>query len=171
MLKTLTVCAALCVAVTLSLPAVGAAQGASENSVPLNNVPVWILAAANQAAKQFFGPAAVILTAQTDPEGEFVTYEFTGAAAGSIGFEIDIFPDGSVDEVEEIIESSEVPADVLAQLLEFFPNFTPTLVEKSTRPQDNGLNGVWYEFEGRLRGQDVDVEVNALTKSILLEAN
>jgi hypothetical protein len=55
---------------------------------------VWVLNAARLAATQSFGPSAVIVSAQTDPEGDFLTYEFTGAAPGILGFEITFCPMG-----------------------------------------------------------------------------
>jgi hypothetical protein len=172
MLKTFAVCAvSICAVVILSLPSVVYAQGTQENTVPLNQVPVWVLNAAKLAANQFFGPTAVIVSAQTDPEGDFLTYEFTGAAPGILGFEIDVLPDGKVEEVEQVIPASSVPTNVLARLTTFFPNFQPTLVEKSTRPAANGLTAVWYEFEGRLRTEEVDIEINASSLSILIEAD
>jgi hypothetical protein len=76
-----------------------------------------------------------------------------------------------VEEIEQLIPASMVPIDVLARLTTFFPNFQPTAVEKSTRSAANGLTAVWYEFEGRLRGTDVDIEINASNLSILIEAD
>ena len=169
MLKTFAVYAvSIGAVVILSLPSVVYAQ---ETPVPLNQVPVWVLNAAKVAATQSFGPTAVIVSAHTDPEGDFLTYEFVGAAPGILGFEIDIFPDGKLEEIEQVIPASMVPTDVLARLTTFFPNFQPTTVEKSTRPGANGLTAVWYEFEGRLRGAEVDIEINASTLSILIEAD
>jgi hypothetical protein len=140
MMKTFAVCAvSICAVVTLSLPV----AYAQETSVPLNQIPVWVLNAAKAAANQTFGPSAVIVSAQTDPEGDFLTYEFTGAAPGILGFEIDVLPDGKVEEIEQVIPASMVPTDVLARLTTFFPNFQPTTVEKSTRAAANGLTAVW----------------------------
>ena len=90
MLKKFALCAvSISAVVILAFPSAAHAQ---ETQVPLNQVPAWVLNAARVAANQFFGPSAVIVSAQTDPEGDFLTYEFTGAAPGILGFGIDVFP-------------------------------------------------------------------------------
>lgn len=71
--------------------------------------------------------------------------------------EVDVLEDGTMEKVEEQIEKSALPEAVTKTLAEKLPKFEPTMVEKSTRPN----NVVIYEFEGTHDGKEIDAEINS----------
>ena len=72
-------------------------------------------------------------------------YEFIGKLPNGKAFEVDVYTDGRVEEVEEEIDMNSIPPAVRATLNRFFPNLQPSKVEKSTRAN----LGVWYEFDAK----------------------
>ena len=89
-------------------------------------------------------------TAGTDFDSQLgsAEYEIKGKMENGTVVEVDVSPEGKVHEIETAIPAVEVPAPVTKLLNAYLPGFTPTLTEKSARP--DGVN--FYEFEGKRRG-------------------
>ena len=73
--------------------------------------------------------------------------------------EIDVSPDGRIHEVETAIATSDVPAAVM-KIIE--PTFRVSSLRSSNEPARH------YEFEGKVNGREVDVEVNASGTEIII---
>ena len=155
-------------ALFFGLVSVVSAQDTGTEEITVNSVPQWIMDTAQRAGDQFF-VTVTLDSVQFDPEGDLPTYEFSGAAEGVMGFEIDIYPDGTLEEVEETIAEGDAPSAVMDVLSTYFPNLEMEQVERSTRPGKNGLYDIYYEFTGMNDGQDVDIEINEDASMILIE--
>lgn len=125
-----------------------AALAQEETTMTMEEVPANVMEAANAAN-------AKGVTFETVAMDDGV-YEFSGAMEGGMGYEIDVMEDGSIEEVEEQIEASELPEAVSAALESNLAGFTPEYVERSTRAE--GL--IVYEFEGDHEGASIDAEIN-----------
>jgi hypothetical protein len=137
---------------------------AGEKPVDLGGVPEWVLHTARVAL-----PNAKIAGAQIDEDEIAAVYEIQGTYKGA-GAEIDVFPDGTLDEIELIIKESEVPAAARELFAKYFPNFDLVKVEKSIRPNRTGLLETWYEWDGTTEdGVAVDVEVDSRGSTYLVE--
>lgn len=168
----------VCAALFLSLVSVATAQDATpepmitegiEEEISMDQVPNWVRSAANEAAEYYF-PGATFESVQFDVGGELSAFEFAGTSAEGATIEIDILPDGSLQEVEEIIDESGVPAEALTTLQTYVADFTVADYERSIRPQSNGIVQVWYEFGGtNAAGEEFDVEVNEAGTLLLIE--
>ena len=125
-----------------------------ETTMSMEEVPQAAMEAAQAEAES----AGVELTtvAMDDDEGT-QTYELGGTMENGMGFEVDVLEDGTIEEVEEEIEMSEVPEAVTATLEENLSGFEPSYIERSTREEGSQ---VVYEFEGTHEGGEVDVEIN-----------
>lgn len=142
--------------------------GAEEEELTIENAPEWTVDTAQHAGEAFFG-SVTLEAVQFDEEGDLPTYEFTGTAEGVEGFEIDVYPDGTLSEVEETIADADVPAEVTTVLTTYFAGFEAAEYERSTRPGKSGLYEVWYEFAGTLDGADLDIEINEDGSMIVVE--
>jgi hypothetical protein len=113
-----------------------------------------------------FAPDAQWESAGTDYDTQLMEpeYEIKGKTKDGKAVEIDVSPDGKIHEVETAIAASEVPGSVLKMIETYLPGFEPTLVEMSARPD----NVNFYEFEGKVNGRDVDIEVNAAGTEIII---
>lgn len=72
--------------------------------------------------------------------------------------EVDVLADGTVEDVEEETDMSEVPQEVSAAPEQNLAGFQPKFIEKSTR--DDG-DTVIYEFEGEPDGEQIDTEIES----------
>lgn len=140
----------LLAAAAFSLAAPAFAQ--EEQTMTMEQVP----AAAMAAAKAQAGSMEFTAVAMDDDEGT-QTYELSGKMANGMAMEVDVLADGTIEEVEEQVEMSAVPATVTAALETNLAGFKPAMAEKSTRAG----NVVVYEFEGTHKGKEIDVEINA----------
>jgi hypothetical protein len=110
-----------------------------------------------------------ITAAQIDEDEIHAVFEIQGTYKGA-GAEIDVFPDGPLDEIELIIAESEVPAAPRQLFQTYFPDFDLVKVEKSIRPTKTGLLETWYEWDGvTADGVAVDVEVDSRGSTYLVE--
>ena len=134
-------------AALLALPVV-----AQETEVKMADVP----AAAMEAAKANAKGVTFDKVMMDNDEGT-ATYEFSGKMTNGMMLEVDVLEDGTVEEIEEQIEASALPAEVTATLEKELAGFVPTMVEMSTR--EGGM--VVYEFTGTVDGKDIDAEINA----------
>jgi hypothetical protein len=124
-----------------------AAQAQEETAMTMEEIPPTVMEAAN-AANTMGGTFESV--AMDDG-----VYELAGTLESGMGFEVDVAEDGSVEEVEEQIEASELPEAVAAALEENLPGFAPDYIERSTRPE--GV--IVYEFEGTHDGAEIDAEI------------
>jgi uncharacterized membrane protein YkoI len=123
-----------------------------ENAITMEEAPQ----AAKDAAMSH-ADGVTFETVQIDNDQGTETYEFAGKMANGMQIEVDVLADGSLEEIEEQIEVSAVPPEVMATLEQNLAGFKPEMAEKSTRPD----NLVVYEFEGTHDGKEIDVEINA----------
>jgi len=158
----------LTAALLAALPGVAAAQDSGAEETTIDNAPAWVRNTADRAVAVFF-TGATITSAQLDVEGPLPTFEFAGTAEGDQGFEIDIWPDGTLEEIEAIVAADAVPANVAAIFAAQFPEFQIETIEMSTRPGKNGLYDVWYEYAGLDAGADLDVEINEAGTVMVVE--
>lgn len=130
----------------------------------VDDAPPWVTHVAKQAV-----PGATISSVQIDFDDYEAVYEYKGTLSGK-ALEIDIRPDGSLEETELVIDRKDVPADVAKLFDSVFPKFALTKVERSTRPRPTGLHTVYYEFDGKTeKGQSVDVEIDSRATTYLVE--
>ena len=130
-------------------------------SMELAQVPAHITEVARH-----FAPDAQWESAGTDYDTQLMEpeYEIKGKMKDGKAVEIDVSPDGRIHEVETAIATSEVPTAVMKIIETYLPGFEPSLVEMSARPD----NVNFYEFEGKVNGREVDVEVNASGTEIII---
>jgi hypothetical protein len=142
---------------------------AAEVDMTLEQLPMHILETA-----KFALPDATFTTAQLDTddiieEGIGAGYEVIGEMNG-VAVEVDVRPDGSVEEIEMVIEESAVPAEVMTMYTTMFPGFELVKVESSQRPTRSGFTSMYYEFDGTTAdGMAVDIEINAAGTKYLVE--
>jgi len=137
---------------------------AGEADVDLADVPAWVIHTAKVAL-----PAAEFKTAQLDQDDIEAVYEVQGTYAGKAA-EVDVRADGSVEEIELVIDPKDVPEGPAEKFASIFPKFELVKIEKSIRPTRTGLLETWYEWDGTAEGGDpVDVEVDATGKTYLVE--
>jgi hypothetical protein len=137
---------------------------AGETVVPIANVPAWVLHTANTAA-----PDAEWTSVELDQDDIEAVYELIGTGFGT-DIELDVRPDGSLEEIELTIEPAEVPAAAAELFTKSFPGFTTTKIEKSVRPTRTGVLETWFEWDGTTSGGlAVDVEVDATGSMYLVE--
>ena len=139
------------IAAALGLAAPALAQ--EENEISMDQVPQAAMEAAQAKAE-----GIEFTKAQMDDDEGTETYELSGTMENGMAIEVDVLADGTVEEVEEEIEMSEVPQEVTAALEQNLAGFQPSFIEKSTR--DDGATVV-YEFEGQHDGKEIDAEINA----------
>ena len=130
-------------------------------SMELARVPAHITEVARH-----FAPDARWDSAGTDYDTQLMEpeYEIKGKLKDGKAVEIDVSPDGRIHQVETAIAASDVPAAVMRIIETYLPGFEPSLVEMSARPD----NVNFYEFEGKVNGREVDVEVNASGTEIII---
>jgi hypothetical protein len=137
-------------------------------NIPLGLVPLHIRHTAQVAIKQFAG-GGTLTSGQLDKDDVLGLYEIAGVTMDGKLFEVDVRPDGVVEELEIEIGAGEVPAAVREALATFAPGFTAAtgrpLIEKSVRPSAIGLSEIWYEFSG----VTFDVEVRSDGRAVLIE--
>jgi hypothetical protein len=124
-----------------------------ENIIEMSAVPKAAMDAA-MAVPQAKG--VTFETAAMDDDEGTMTYELAGKMANGMMLEIDVLADGTIEEIEEQIDISALPAPVKATLDAELAGFAATFVEKSTRPD----GAVIYEFEGKHDGKEIDAEIN-----------
>jgi hypothetical protein len=99
-------------------------------------------------------------------EDGHAVFEFIGKGPNGKGYEVDVFHDGTIQEVEEEISMSDVPQVVRDTLNRFLPNIQPSQIEKSTRSNFT----IWYEFDAKDgRGKEIDVDISGDGRRILIQ--
>jgi hypothetical protein len=130
-------------------------------ALEMADVPPHVLAVAAH-----YAPDAQWESVGTDFDTQLMApeYEIKGKMANGTVLEVDVSPEGALHEIETVVEAGAVPAAVTKLLGVYLPGFTPTLIEMSARP--NNVN--FYEFEGKVDGREVDVEINAAGTEIII---
>lgn len=130
-------------------------------ALELSDVPPQVI----EVAKHF-APDATWESAGTDYDTQLMKPEFeiAGKMADGTKVEVDVSPEGELHEVETVVQADTVPAPVMALVKKYLPDFTPSLVEMSTRPN----NVTFYEFEGKVSDRDIDIEVNEAGTEIII---
>jgi hypothetical protein len=157
MMKRLFLLAAI--AATLAMPALAQDM----KPITLNDVPPHVIAAALAAAN-----GVKFAKVQIEYEDGADIYEFSGKLPNGKAYEVDVFHDGAIEEVEEEIDMAAVPPAVRETLNRFLPNVQPSKIEKSTRANFS----VWYGFDAKdARGKEIDVEISSDGQRILIQAD
>jgi len=96
---------------------------------------------------------------ETEDRGpdDFV-YEIQGTLDDGRKVEFDIFPSGTVQEVEIEFTDDMVPGAVMNAIRDLYEGFTPTFIEAS---HSRSLQVVQYEVVGTAGGRTLDIEVSA----------
>ena len=132
------------------------------------SAPPDILHSAEVAMKKYDGGGTVI-SSHLDKDDVIAIWEVQGSSAGGRMIEVDVRPDGTIEEVELEVGAGQVPPHVQAALAQFAPGFTPApgapRIEKSIRPSAIGLPEIWYEFSGTT----FDVEIRSDGKAVFIE--
>jgi len=146
---------------------IGIVQAPTAGSVQIA-APPDILHSAEVAMKKYDG-GATVESAQLDKDDVLAIWEVQGTTASGRIIEVDVRPDGTIEEVELEIGQGQVPPEVSEALSRFAPQFTPSddrpRIEKSIRPSANGLSEIWYEFSGTT----FDVEIRSDGKAAFIE--
>ncbi len=121
-----------------------------ETEISFDDVPEIVMEAALATA-----PGVTFERVSIEVENGVPIYEFEATDHAGNHIEIDVFEDGSIEEIEMEIDIDDVPAVVIAALEETAPGFTATYVEFSVRDG----NVYVYEFEGDYQGRAVDIEI------------
>ena len=136
--------------------------GGQTNSVmiDMNEVPPVVRDAALRAA----GSVKLVDAAQeTSRDG--VVYELGGCTAEGAKIEVDVYSDGTLQEVQREIGVTELPRKMLDVVRANVPNFQPNLVMASYR-EGPVLS---YDMEGEANGQRYSVEVWTNLTNIKIE--
>lgn len=109
------------------------------------------------------GPATLV-SANTETEDDgAVVYEIQATVQGGRKVEIDITPDGAVDEIEIEFRLEDVPGAVLNAIESKLPGFRAEFIEAS---HSSAMKVVGYEFVGMLGAEKMDIEVSADGRTI-----
>ena len=106
------------------------------------------------------------VSANTETEDDgYMVYEIQGTVPDGRKVEIDIEPDGSVEEIEVEFRAEDVPGLVLKALEEKFPGFQPEFIEASHSPS---MQVFGYEFVGSVGEEKLDLEASADGRTIVV---
>jgi uncharacterized membrane protein YkoI len=138
------------VSVSLIAMLFSASAYAQTQNVEVASIPQNVMATVNQQVSGFAPQSA-----NTEVEDGKTIYEIQGMA-GDKQIEVDVMEDGTLDEVETIIDANQLPKEVQDAIMGKMPNFQVKKVEESRRAA-----GTYYEVEGSADGKDWDVEIKA----------
>ena len=132
----------------------------NQTEISFDDVPQQVMDAATATA-----PGVTFYRVSIEVENDRPIYEFEAKDSQGKHIEVDVFEDGSIEEIEMETAFEDVPDAVLKTLDSVTPGFEPTYVEFSVR--DNGANFV-YEFEGRYDGLAMDIEIREDGKLLVM---
>ncbi|HEY9847407.1 MAG TPA: hypothetical protein V6D03_14585, partial [Candidatus Caenarcaniphilales bacterium] len=111
-----------------------------------------------------------LVRVSSDREGSTTTYEFSGRQRSGCHLEIDVIAPRQLEEIEiQLPNFTQVPERARRAVNRRLPNFEPSYVEESRRPQANGGFAVFYEIEGTSKGQGYEATVDANGTSVEVE--
>jgi uncharacterized membrane protein YkoI len=129
-------------------------------TIELSQVPPAVLMVADRHM-----PGFKVTSADVDlGEDGMMVYEVAGTDMDGKNVELDVHPDGRLDEIEREIAMGDVPEKVSKLMKAYLADFQPTKIELSQRSD----MAMVYEFEGTHDGRDVDVEISAAGDMILI---
>ena len=128
------------------------AQDSVEKIIDLSEVPKAAMTAARAAAGD-----VELTVGNTETKGSKTVYELRGRMADGRMLEVDVFADGTIEEVEREIDPAEVPKVVMDAVRAKYPGFSAKRVEANERAGQL----VEYDIEGRAGGTTLFVEVKA----------
>lgn len=102
--------------------------GEIERKIELSEVPATVLSSATTAS----GAKPTSAQVQINPDGSLV-YELLGQNQQGFNFEIEIKPSGEIIEVDEQVEASAVPEEVMKAFKFWIPNAQVVSIWRSTR--------------------------------------
>lgn len=147
----------------LSLPAGKAfAQsfGGIYQEISISDVPAPAITAATAAA----GVSPTDASIEIEAEGKLI-YGLSGQNSQGNRFEVDVNAIGEIQELEEEIDQSQVPPQVLKDLRVWLPDFQPVLIRRSIRAGDV----VVYEFNGKdVQGNSLQIEIPSKGGKLML---
>src|SRR5262249_9580293 len=136
--------------------------------ITLEQLPAQIRHTADVALAGY-GAGNRIMNAHIDLDDVTAIYEVEALSADGRHLEVDVRPDGSIEEIEVQLSAEEVPANVMDELRNPFPAFQKSKeevkFERSRRPAKNGLIELWYEFSP----PNFDVETRSDAKAPLID--
>ena len=137
------------------------AVAGTEKEIALSEVPESVMETIEQRFEN-----VTLLTANTETELDgSVVYEIQGRLSNGHSAEFDIFPDGTIEEIEVIFPIEIIPGAITKAIEAKLPGFVPTKIEASHSPS---MKVVGYEFEGDFQGQKMDLEVSADGRTITI---
>jgi len=129
--------------------------GKIQTKIALSEVPQTVLS----AAKAVSGSDPTYANVEINPDGSFV-YELGGQNQQGFNFEMDIKPNGEIIEVDEQVDASAVPAEVMKILKYWLPDVQIVSTWRSTRYTSFDY---YYEI---VIGEDFWVEIPANGKTL-----
>ena len=131
-----------------------------ETEIAFDQLPSKLLAKA-----QDLMPSAVFSSANTELEDDgTLIYEIQGTLEDGRRVEVDLYEDGTVQEIEVEFTKDLVPGAVMIAIEKKYPGFEPTFIEASHSASKKVLR---YEFVGVQNGRKIDLEVSADGRNIL----
>lgn len=113
-------------------------QAYDNTEISFNDVPKHVLATAKQ-----YAPSINFERYAVDNENGKLVYEFEGRDAFGKHIEIDVLPDGTLEEIELETSWDEVPVSIQIKLSIDAKDFKPSFIERSIRADGTTV----YEFE------------------------
>lgn len=129
--------------------------GKIQTTIELSDVPQTVLTAANSVS----GADPTYANVEINSDGSFV-YELGGQNQQGFNFEMDIKPNGEIIEVDEQVDASAVPAEVMKILKYWLPDVQIVSTWRSTRYSSFDY---YYEI---VIGEDFWVEIPANGKTL-----
>ncbi|MEM9274582.1 MAG: hypothetical protein AAGA80_16710 [Cyanobacteria bacterium P01_F01_bin.143] len=129
--------------------------GKIQTTIELSEVPQTVLTAVNSVS----GAEPTYAQVEINPDGSFV-YELGGQNQQGFNFEMDVKPNGEIIEVDEEIDASAVPAEVMKIFKYWLPDVEIVSTWRSTRYSSFDY---YYEI---VIGEDFWVEIPANGKTL-----
>lgn len=139
------------------------ATAGEEVQIDLQAVPKGILEKAEKLM-----PEARYKSANTEAEANGLVYEIKGLLADGRKLEVDIAESGKVEEIEVEFTQDLVPVAVLNAIEAAYPGLTVTFIEAS---HSESKKVVGYEFVGLQNGKQIDLDVSADGRKIVVADN
>ncbi len=132
-----------------------------EKPVALSAVPELVVKTVHERMDD-----VTLLSANTETEadGEFV-YELQGRMKDGRKVEFDIYESGKVQEIEIEFDADMVPGAVMKAIERKLPGFKPVFIEAS---HSKSMKVTGYEFVGNLGQQQIDIEVSADGRNVVV---
>lgn len=132
-----------------------------ETIIDLTEVPDTIMATAQQLM-----PEVKFISADKEEETDgTLVFEIQGLMKDGRKVEVDILSNGDVEEIEVEFSQDLVPGAVMKAINAKLPGFIPSYIEASHSASKKVIQ---YEFEGVFGGEQIDLEVSADGRNIII---